>query len=497
MAKWNLTIDDLSLGGLAPRYFSESYPSYGNRNMAGAMTSMDLTNPGYITQGPGLTTLTNGDQSGALTTGKIKGMVCQSHIDIYGVAGNLFHKINHNTDPGTVVNSGGTYPHTIDKAAVTSESADSVVVYRGDVYYFYSHSGSAGDIGKFVALPPSFDDDWGSTVPTGAAALSGGGAYPAKAGGNDTFAFGNGRYVGTYDGTTLQTQALDLPSDWEVQDIQWHLDRWWITAANTTNVNSSVFIWDGTTDTWEAEIAFEGYAGASIIKEGVFYQFYVSPEGVNKLAYIEGTTLIDVVGYSSLVYDIPEHYQVCEFKGYILWTSPIATSPIYAYGPGEPGFPSRLFKYADPGLTNAGGMISPHYSISVPTVVRAPLISSTDGSSNHKIAKLLNYDTACSWKSVLYDITGTGKNSKINNVRFNFEKLASGARVNWSLVNNRGETIYSDIISYSKLGAKTTAHYPLNGKVAENFRIELDYSNGSTTAPVSIKNIKIDGTRDD
>jgi hypothetical protein len=72
--------------------------------------------------------------------------------------------------------------------------------------------------------------------------------------------------------------------------------------------------------------------------------------------------------------------------------------------------------------------------------------------------------------------------------------MATGARVDWSLKNNRGETIYSDVISYSKHGATTTmVNAFLNGKQVENLRIEFDWANGSTTNPVKIKNIKIIG----
>jgi hypothetical protein len=92
----------------------------------------------------------------------------------------------------------------------------------------------------------------------------------------------------------------------------------------------------------------------------------------------------------------------------------------------------------------------------------------------------------------MFDITGTGQVSQINEVRFNFETLASGASVAWKLLDNGGRTVYSDTISYAKLGAKTTAYYPLK-KNTENFRVELDYAAGSTTNSVKIRNIKING----
>ena len=66
----------------------------------------------------------------------------------------------------------------------------------------------------------------------------------------------------------------------------------------------------------------------------------------------------------------------------------------------------------------------------------------------------------------------------------------------WSLVNNKGTAIYSDTISYSKLGAATSAVYELNGLLAENFRIQMDFSGGSTSNAVKIKNVKVYGKSD-
>jgi len=85
--------------------------------------------------------------------------------------------------------------------------------------------------------------------------------------------------------------------------------------------------------------------------------------------------------------------------------------------------------------------------------------------------------------------------------RINFEQLAANARVDWKLVNNKGKTVYPtsasgntfEIISNTKLGAATTAYYPLGGLSTENFRIEFDYTNGDTTNTVKIKNCRISG----
>jgi hypothetical protein len=481
MAKWTLEINSLSLGGFAPAWYKETYPTYGNRNQLGAMTNMDLTNPGYITQGPGLANLTNGTQAGAVTT-LIKHILNDpTSSDVtFGIGGNLLHKIT-----STTVVDDATWPKTIDKAAVTGEDGESVVAFQGNLYYLYNHSGSAGDIGKYN-LDATFDDDWGSTVPTGMAALTNN-PHPSALGGNDTFAFGNGRYVGVYDGTTLDTQALDLPTGSVVVDIKWNSDRWWVTA-NHPNVSGSnrnkgsIYIWDGTTTSWEAEIKLSGLAGASHVKNGVLFQFYrdLTSTGGYKLSYVSGNGIVDLCNFTGA---LPSFYQVTDYKDFIAWDS---SGSLFAYGAGDKDLPVRFFQLADSGYSTAGALATPFGT---------PMVASTE-STNYRLAQFSGYDTNASFKTINFDITGEGRSSSIDTVRINFETLAAGARVNVSLKDAQGKTIYSDVISHTKLGAKTTVRWPLNGKVAENFRLEFDYSNGSATNPVSIKSAKIYGNKE-
>lgn len=477
--KYSIELQNLSHGGYCPKYYSETYPSFGNKNQAGAMLNMDLTNPGDMTQGPGLSTLTAGTEGGAVTT-LIKGALdfAVSSNLTYGVGGNKLYSYS-----ATAVTNDGTFPHTIDKAAVTGELGEDVVWYQGNLYYSYNHSGSAGDIGKYTT-PSTFDDDWGSTVPSGLAALTNN-PHPMCVGGNDTFAFGNGRYLGTYDGTTFQPTALDLPTGSVIVDVQWNSNRWWITA-NLTNLtgsnknSASIFVWDGVATSWEVEIKLMGTAGASHIKNGVLFQFYqdTTSSGGYKLGYISGSDVVDVANYTG---GLPAFYQTTDYKDFIIWNS---DGLIFAYGSGDKDLPVKLFQLADGGFTTVGCIVSPFGT---------PIIASTQ-STSYKLAKFSGYDTNCYWKSLMFDITGSGSISKINSVRINFEQLATGARCDWKLLNSKGATIYSDIISHTKLGAVTTAYYVLPGLVQENFRIEVDYTSGSATNAVSLENIKVFGT---
>ena len=468
--KYNINLENLAQGGLCPAFYKESYPSFGNKNQAGAMTNCDLTNATYIQQGPGLSNLTN---NASITT-LIKGILKQPvTADVtYGVGGAKLYQFS-----STTITANATFPH-----ALTSKTGEDVVYFQGNLYY--SYNGNTSDIGKYTG---SFDDDWGSTVPTGAATLQnaphqmiGGGST-----GNDIMYFSNGRYCGSYDGTTYTPTALDLPLGSEVQSIAWMADRVWLAVNKTiltgSNKNSaSIYVWDGTATSWESEIPLMGTVGGLHIKNGTVYFFYqdITNTGGYKLAYLNGNSVVDIASFTG---SLPAFYQIEDYKDFLIWSS---NGSIYAYGSGDKDLPPRLFQFADGGYATVGGIAAPFGT---------PIVASTD-STNYRLAKFSGFDVNSTWKSLSFDITGNGKLSSIDSVRINFDKLETGARVDWSLVDTQGITIYSDIISYAKLGAKTTAYYPLNGKKCENFRVQLDYSNGDTTNSVKIKSIKINGT---
>lgn len=483
--KWNVLITDF-LGGFAPAWYKETYPSYGNKNHAGAMTNIDLTNAGFLTQGPGLSNLTNGTEAAAVST-LINSILDQNTASdvTYGVGGAKLYKLS-----STAVTSDGTWPHTIDKATVTAEDGEDVCLYQGNLYYSYNHSSTAGDIGSYD-LSSTFDDDWASTAPSGASALVGDVPHQMIVGDGDVMYIANGRYLASWDGTTFQPQALDLPTGTVIQSIASLNGKVWMLAnrPDTTGSNkntASIYIWDGTTNSWETEISLMGTAGACHVKNGTFFLFYrdVSSSGGYKLAYVRDGNVVDVANYTGA---LPTYSQVTDFEDFLIWVS---SELIFAYGAGDKDLPVRLFQLADGGYTTVGALACPFGT---------PVVASTQ-STSYKLAKFANYDTTSSWKSIMFDVTGDTGISRLHSVTIIYEALTSGARCDWKLLDSQGRTIVSEVISYTKaaLGEKqvtlTRAHYPLSGKVTEDFRVELDFANGSTTAPVKVKAIKIYGS---
>lgn len=479
--KWELEIKDF-LGGYAPGYYLSTYPSYGNKNMAGAMQNVNLIDPTFITQGPGLAALTAGTQAGSVTT-LIKGLLdfAQASNLTFGVGGNLFYELSSTAVSVSAANP--VLPHTIDKATVTGEDAEDVAYYNGAIYYSYNHSGSGGDVGKYDLTRDAdadFDDDYMSTVPTGAAALTNN-PHQLCVGGNDFLYIADGARVASFDGTTLIGTDLDLPTNSVVSSLVWTANQLWIATnrPNITGTNKpvgSIYIWNGVDSSWSDEIRVSGRISALFVKDGIIYVFYEDLSGYYKIGYINGNYVQELGTFSG---GLPAYYQITTYKNFIIFNS---NGLIFAYGSISPKLPAMLFQLADGGYATVGCVKNPFGT---------PLIASTTA-SNYQIAKFSGYDTACNWKSLFFDVSGDGKESQIDKVKFNFESLATNVRVDWTLRNNKGTALSTGLISNSADGA-ITQKIVWPSCVCENFRLELDWTNGNTTNDLRIKNIVIYG----
>jgi len=474
---WQIDIDNFN-GGFSPRWWDSSYPSYGNKNMAGAMQNCDLTNPNSVTQGPGLATLTAGAQDGAVTT-LIKGILkrATSTNVSYGVGGAKLYQFS-----ATAVTNTGAFPHTIDKGTVTGELGEDVAEFKGALYYSYNHSGSAGDIGSFD-LSSTFDDDWGSTVPTGATAL---GSYPHQmvAAGNDTLYIANGPYVTSYDGTTFVEQSLDLPTGSVISSLCWAGNRLWVAAnrPNLTGSNnniSSIYSWDGNATSWDDEIIVGGLVSALYVKNGNIFVWYsdISSTGGYKLGYVNGNQIVDLANFTGA---LPNYYSVSEYQDYLIWDS---SGLIFAWGSGGKDLTTKLFQFADGGYTTVGGISAPFGT---------PIIAS-NVTTSYKLAKFSGYDVASNWKSLMFPLLNQGTLPIIHGMTIGFESMSTGASVAVTLRNSKGTSLWTNTISYAGQGTDTYANFPM--KVGCNdFRVELDWATGSATNPVKIKHIKLWGS---
>ena len=447
--KWNNNLFNISLGGYAPAYWKSSFGTYGNKNMAISMSNSDLTDPTSITQGPALgiidsaSDLVRGIHPTVITANKTYGIGSDGIYDITTSAVNLV-------------------------ATTGSATGEDVALYDGHVKFSYGT-----DIVDYD-LSTTWNKTWWTGV--GGAALTSGLPHPTEvAGTSGVFYIANGQYVAEWNGTTATDDAFNTrDSDSVICDIKWNSNRLWI-AANKPNVagkkTGSIYVWDGNAPSWETQIKIKGEIGSLYVKNGVTYVFYKKnlSQDVCTLGYADGSQLKDLRNYKG---SLPKYYQVTEYEDFIIWASSEIT---FAFGAGDEGLNGRLFQLSKCGT---GGLANPFGT---------PISAYADS-----IRKFSGYETASNWKSITYDVSGNGKESIIDEVIFNIEEMSANARVDWSLVDNGNNTVTSDTVSYTKHGKQTHIRFTPGAKT-DNFRLELDWSNGNASASVKIKSILISG----
>ena len=473
--------------GFAPSFWKNSYPNYGNSNHAGDIQNCDITDPTKITQGAGLATLTAGTQAGAVTT-LIKHILnVPTSADVaWGIGGAKLYKIS-----ATAVANAGSYPHTIDKAAVTGEDGESVCSDGTYLYYFYNHSGSAGDMGRLTLATDAFDDDFGSTVPTGFAALQNA-PHPSVLGDDGIVYFGNGRYVGYYDPVTntISVDELDLPAGSQVVDLVYENSKIYaaVNFPNLTGVNNnqgSIYVWDTVSDSWDdfPHPRVYGRLGALINKDGNIFVFYqdLSSSGGFKLGVLDGNKIKPLRTFTG---SLPNFGQKIIYDNMIAW---ISSGEVWIWGSADEEMPTIFSQHADGGFATVGAFAAPFGT---------PMCASFDGATSYKLAKFSGYDVNCAFKSLMFSCA----TSMIDKVIAHFEPTATGARADLLIHYNRGNSNQS-ITKQGQTGSITHTNdtgtikkiFNPNINNVDDWRIEIDWSNGSATNALAIRMIEVFG----
>jgi hypothetical protein len=277
--------------GASPTAHLSSLTQMGNSGNYSTATNIDIiTDPNVLTQGPALANLTAGTQAAAVTE-LIHFIMDKAVTDnvTYGMGATKLFKIS-----ATAVTNDATWPHAVSNCL----DGEGVIDLKGVLYYFYNRTGTIGEIGKFD-LNATFDDDWGSTVPTGKAALVS--ALHPVAAKEDIMAFGNGRYLGTYivATNTLAPTKLDFGNGYEVADVIFHANQWWIAVnagVSGSNRNSGqIYLYDGSAV--NSILSDETAVGVQRIGwlyalNGIIYVCYSDVSGSNNIGYVSGRRII-------------------------------------------------------------------------------------------------------------------------------------------------------------------------------------------------------------
>lgn len=460
--------------GYSPLAHLDDYTFVGDDGQASTMNDLDIiSRPGVLRQGPGLTTLVNGDDTGVVDE-KIEFIMDRSVNggETYGIGQSKLFKIQ----PNTIVDDTD-FPHSITNCV----KGESVIDMNGNLFYFYNTS-SGGDIGTYEDYS-TFNDDWGSSTDKALEKAP----HPC-ASKEDMLLFGNGRYLGVYiEGIgTLNTQKLDFGAGAEVADVVFNSNAWYIV------VNRGI---DGDNRSISQVYMYDASAISNILSDemGVGYQkigFLYVQNGITYVAYEDLSSDGYVIGYLSgrklepLRYfngSLPTHKDKTLYKNTKLFTS---GGNIYSCGATVSDLSIQISKHASAKYDDIGGIAAPF---------GVPMVASTDG-SNHDISYFENYTTDSTWGSVVSSLVNGSKRGQVDTIVVITEPLAADARCDIRITGNGGQDT-SDWIEIS--GEGKTRHYLKNISVSvsrlSDVKVEIKWENGSTTANCPIRSITLLG----
>jgi hypothetical protein len=324
-----------------------------------------------------------------------------------------------------------------------------------------------------------------STVPTGASALISSPHY-AILGGDDKMAFTNGNYLGTYNGTTLNTMALDFFSDSQAISVTYGDNRY-IVGVNRPNISgsnfnqSAIYKWDGTSPSWDGDpVEVNGEIGALFTKNGVTYVWWKDGVGTGgcNFGYVNGTQLTLIRRYDG---SLPNQEQVGEYYGFIMWLS---GAKLMMWGSGDTNLSVNMFHYLTSQYATTGALGYPFGEI---------LIASTGAATptNFSLCKESGYSLLSEWKSVSFDLSGIGTGAIIDKIKIVTETIGTGGKCVPTLYYNDNA---SSKVLETLVAGKTRHLCLMSGIMCNNFKIGLNWSTGSATNPVKIRAIYIGGT---
>lgn len=420
MSKWKLEIKAPFLG-LAPeshRNITNDYwGTYGEPNQSQTNVGFlfDCTNPNYLAPSPRLYGVTN-----ASTTDLVK-YITDYTVPYQSIYENAYAIGNTNLYAINTV-SGVYVTH-----AVTNMTDGQAIAYFNNVLYYFYNTSSAGDIGTFDLN--NYDDDWGSTVPTGKAALEKT-IHPVTTYKNNLI-FGNGRYLGKYNTTALAPQYIDYGAGSLVSDVAVTGSYLYVSVtfpALGTKKRTVIYKYDALlteTDPLDGiNVKYEVTALRAM--NGVIYVFYgdtttLSPlEGF--LGYISGSQVIKLKNYGGKP---PMFNQVSEHRGYLAFLDNYAAK-VYLYGQYDIGTNNILIPYTTSSNTIVGALASPFNGLmfsgmlaTTAKLYRLPYAADLTG----------NYSQYSDWMSVAQIVGDSLNDSIIDNITVFTNVLGAGAGV--------------------------------------------------------------------
>lgn len=467
---FGITLENFS-DGLSPLAHIDNKTFTGSKGQASSMRADIISNPNFTQQSPALANLTNGTQAGVVDQ-LIRFILDKPTASdtTFAIGTTKLFKLS-----STTVISGGTpsWPQTVTDMT----EGESVIRLKANLYGFYNKT-TGGDILQMPLSTEVIDPDWGSTNDVALEDAP----HPVAAK-EDIMVFGNGRYVGVYveGSATLDVQKLDFGEGAEVADIIFNANVWYIAVNYGEGRRGQIYLYDGSA----MSNILSDEAGLGSQKIGFLYVF----NGVVYVAYQDNTSGAYAIGWMSgrqlkpLRYfagSLPDHRQKTLYKNTIIF---ISSNDIFSCGAPVEQLPVQISTLADAGYATVGGLAAPFGT---------PMVASTDGTTNYRLAKFSGLSTDSNWKSVLLDVTDMRRLGRVTCVIVSTKPLSSGARVDLTLEGNQGAVTSS---SFSVTGENKTRHVfrSIDLPAVEDVRVVLDSTNGHASNACPVRKIELLG----
>ena len=467
---FGITLENFS-DGLSPLAHIDNRTFTGSKGQASSMRADIISNPNFIQQSPALVNLTNGTQAGVVDQ-LIRFILDKPTASdtTFAIGTTKLFKLS-----STTVVSGGT--PSWPQAVTDMTEGESVIRLKANLYGFYNKT-TGGDILQMPLSTEVIDPDWGSTNDVALEDAP----HPVAAK-EDIMVFGNGRYVGVYveGSATLDVQKLDFGEGAEVADIIFNANVWYIAVNYGEGRRGQIYLYDGSA----MSNILSDEAGLGSQKIGFLYVF----NGVVYVAYQDNTSGAYAIGWMSgrqlkpLRYfagSLPDHRQKTLYKNTIIF---ISSNDIFSCGAPVEQLPVQISTLADAGYATVGGLAAPFGT---------PMVASTDGTTNYRLAKFSGLSTDSNWKSISLDVTDTRRLGRVTCVIVSTKPLSSGARVDLTLEGNQGAVTSS---SFSVTGENKTRHVfrSIDLPAVEDVRVVLDSTNGHASNACPIRKIELLG----
>ena len=462
--------------GNSPLAHLDTKTFVGNRGQASEMKADIISKPGFVTQSPALSTLTNGNSATGVVDQLIRFILDKPTASntTYGLGTTKLFKIS-----STSVVSGGTpsWPQTVTDMT----EGESVIRLKTNLYAFFNKS-TGGDIAKIPLSTEVIDHNWGSTTDQ---ALED--APHPSAVKEDIMLFGNGRYVGSYvEGLAiLNVQKLDFGEGSEVADIVFHANMWWIAVNYGEGKRGQIYMYDGSavSNILSDETGIgDQKIGFLYIKNGLLFIAYKDlSSGVFAIGWLRGRELVPSRYFSG---SLPDHRQKALYMNTLLFVS---DNEVWSYGSSVDQLPLQISKLSSGGLATIGAIASPFGT---------PMISSSNG-INYQLSQYNGYSLSTNWKSVFIDTTSGRHLGKVHTVIIKSKALGADAGCVITLEGNQGNTDArntSNELVYTGEGKTRQVFTSIIMNDVEDLRAIIDFATGDATNDCPIRSIECLGT---